>query len=299
MRQVEFGIPESQILYAPDGVGGGLPPADQQPSSEGFDLLSFYVTLNKYHLAAARAAQRILSVGIGTGSDILWLNELGKIRSPFNITGIDVNEIDLVKASARLGGLVDRAKGDTITFVRRSANELGRVITDKSIELITALNSIHLYDDPQEFFHQAALTLVRGGELFISSAYVKDIAFPDPVADARAWGSIILAARVDLKSQGFTDIPRPADPARYTAEEYVAMGQRAGLTISTEVYRAHIPREEARQLVVVDEFVAGALPGVPSDFAKLALQRGVDKTLDRSRASGLNRGWLFMRAIAP
>lgn len=268
-------------------------------SSEGFDQIPFYRDLNLHHLRDAPMAQTILDVGTGIGSAIQWLYDLRKIRSPFNITLVDINEVDLVKARSRLAGLVDQAAGDSLTFVKRSADELGEVIADRSVGLITALNSIHLYPNPEEFFHQAALKLVRGGELFVSSAYVTDVMFPDPMGDRRAWGRIVLFPRIDLRPQGFTNIPDPKDPAKYSSGQYIEMAQKAGLEVTTEVYNAYIPRDELKQLVVVDEFVDGALPDIPKDLAKNALQNAVDKTLDRLGASGLNRGWLLMRAIIP
>lgn len=299
MRQVEFGIPESQILYAPDVTGGGLLPTDQRPSSEGFDQITFYINLNKYQLKDAPIAQRILDAGTGTGSVIQWLYDLRKIRSPFKIIGIDINEVDLVKARSRLAGLVDRAKGDSLTFVKRSANELGRIISDRSVELITALNSIHLYEDPEGFFQQAYRKLQPGGNLFVSTAYAKDIMFPEPHTDRRAWGSLVISALKDLKEQGFTDIPRPVEPAKYSSDEYKAMAEKAGFNVATEVYKAEIPRDQAKILVAVEEFASGAIPGLPLDTVRAALVRAVDTTLDRSGAPGFNRGWLQMRGTVP
>lgn len=278
--------------------GGGMPPADRLPTSEGFERIPFYDDLNMYHLSKAPIAQRILASGIGTGSDIVWLWRSGKIKSPFNIIGIDKNEADLTKAASRLAMLVNQARGDSLTFIKKSANELGKVVADKSFDLITALNSIHLYDDPASFFVQAWRKLHSGGSLLVSTAYARNVMFPDPHADRRAWGNIVISALIDLKQQGFTNIPKPDDPGKYATDDYIAMALKAGFRISTEVRNVFIPRDEAKQLVSVDEFVAGTLPEVPLDVARTALQRGVDATLNRSGASGLNRGWFLVYAVA-
>lgn len=273
--------------------------ADQPPSSEGFDQLPFYIAENKYLLAAARTVQRILSVGIGTGSDILWLSELGKIRSPFSITGIDPNEIDLAKASSRLSGLVNKVKGDSLTLIRGGANEVRRIISGGSVDLVTALNSMHLYDDVADFFSQAYEVLLPEGSLLGNTAYAKDVMFPDPNTDARAWGNVAVLARIDLKAQGFTDIPRPVDPARYTSKEIISMAESVGFKISSEVRNVFIPRDEAEQLVTVDEFAVGVLPCVPLNFAREVLRKAVGRALDRSGALGLHRGWLHIHGVIP
>lgn len=303
MRFQEIDLPglrKPKELLAPHAGlgGGGLPPADRLPTSEGFEGIPFYDDLNMHQLEDAPESQTIVDVATGTGSAIRYLARLGKIRRPFNIIGIDINEIDLAKAGSRLAGLVDQARGDVLTLIKRSADELGEVITDKSVELITALNAVHLFDDPENFFRQAWNKLKPGGNLFVSTAYAKDVMFPDPHADRRAWGGIVVSALIDLKKQGYANIPRPEDPGRYTTDDYIDMALRAGFRISTEVRNVFIPGIEAKQLVSVEEFAAGILPEVPLDIARPALQKAVDTTLNRSGASGLNRGWLHMRAIA-
>lgn len=293
------GARRPRAMLAPDsGAGGaGIPSADQRPSSEGFDQIPFYIDLNKYQLQDAPIAQRILDAGTGTGSAIQWLFDLRKIRSPFNIVGVDINEVDLAKAHSRLARLVDQAKGDSLTFVKRSADALSRVVADRSVELMVALNSIHLYKDPERFFRQAWRKLQPRGELFVNTAYASDVMFPDPVADRRAWGNIVSFARIDLKRQGYTDIPRPEVPGEHSSDEYIAMAKRAGFRVLTEIYPAKIPREQAKILVMVEEFARGVIPKLPLDAVREALSNAVDTTLDRSGAPGLNRNWLLMSGI--
>lgn len=288
-----------ELLAPHSGAGGSGVPTGQRPSSEGFDQIPFYIELNKYQLQEAPIAQRVLDVGTGTGSVIQWLFDLRKIKSPFNIVGVDINEIDLAKASSRLARLVDQAKGDSLTFVKRSADALSRVVADRSVELITALNSIHLYKNPERFFQQSWRKLQPGGELFVNTAYASDIMFPDPVADRRAWGNIVSFARIDLKKQGYMDIPRPDVPGENSSDEYIAMAEKVGFRVLTEIYEAKAPREQAKILVIVEEFARGVIPKLPLDIVREALSKAVDTTLDRSGAPGLNRNWLLMRAIRP
>lgn len=279
--------------FAPDGKSGGE--ELNTATSEGFEGILFYDTLNRYHIKKyAPEVESDLDLGSGTGSGIEYMILEGKYVGSFYVVGTDINEHDLTKAKARFGAI----HNGRISFVKADATHLP--FKDNQFKLVKGLNFAHLLKDQQpKLFEEAH----RVGETFLmSTAYAKGIGIKDrPML--KDWLTILMSsreiARELLSEMGLEFlIGETPDLMKYTKEGYEGMAREAGFhRVQTEEYIAEIPREQAKRLVAVPEFAMGALPlkGDPKVMLPIA-QEALRQSVDRIPGSGaIRRGWLLGR----
>lgn len=274
-------------------------------TSQGFEL-PFLIAQNRKALSSIpNGVQTHLAVGVGAGGDIRRMQELGKYAKQSRVVGLDIEHSELIVAKRRFPSTED-AK---YFFIQGTAENLP--VPDASIDILTFLNTWHLFKDLQGFFREAKRVLKKGGRAVGNSAYVFDFQYPDPIKDAREWGSPIVYARMDLKKQrarekaedGETDIPeridKPDDPARYSKAQVEAFAQEQGLVAKATPEVVLIGRPEAGKLFMARELANGVLPGVPLPKARPALYRGVERTFEEKGLTFLRRYWTTLEIENP
>lgn len=295
-------------LLRPDvgaGTGGNLLDTPDFDSSEGFEI-PFIIELNQNTLHFLQDGIRShLAVGVGAGGDIRRMQELWKYHTQHRVIGVDIEHSELVAARRRFPD----PTGEIYLFVQGAAENLP--VADASIDALTFLNTMHLYEDLPAFFREAKRVLKPGGRGVGNSAYVLDFQFPDPNKDAREWGNPIVLSRLDLRKQraremeesGASDIPerieKPQTPAKYTKAEIESFAQQAGLSVKTRVDIANVSRAEAVPLFLTKEFANGVLPGVPLHKARPVLQKAVNTTFDDKEGAPLRRFWTTVEIENP
>lgn len=266
-------------------------------SYEAFASQPFYQAVDRSLLETAPVVSRLTDFATGTGAIVEQLFVLDKIRSPYEIVGIDIDRKGLLLAQKKLREIGSkRWQLGRLDFLEASACEVP--IASSSQELVTFCNSIHLMPDQQETLNEAFRILSPGGMLLVNSAYVKGVAYPE--GTARMWGMLISGARRDLKSNGVEDIASPVDLMKHTEVDYREMARIAGFKdIETETYTAKMDRDAVRAICDYGDFVIGALPGVNINMGAEALVNAVDPLFDRFKIEFIPRNWMFLRAVKP
>lgn len=266
-----------------------------QHSYERFADRDFNVAIDQILIRkGAPIVNRAIVFASSTGQNIRNLFELGKLKLPFQVTGIDI-DADAVRAARQKL----QQYGDSIKLLVGNIEKASEIIKDKA-ELLLCLNVIHL-TDAQKVISEAGKLLVSGGTLLVSSAYVKDKAYA-PGTEA-SWGRIVALARIQAEKLGFKNIPHPIDFLKHSEEDYVVMVQDAGFTdIKTETHPAEMNQEDVKAICGYDTFAQGALPGVPTETAKKLLVEAVPplfsrmRRLNKENTTIIPRNWMLLTA---
>lgn len=287
--QSEFVRP--QILLAPDGKpGGGATTSDAKnfDSTLGFERLPFYIALNKEALAfLPDGITNHLDIGAGAGAVPVWTAQLGKYAPNYRVTLVEPTQSELAKAEDRF-----RTDAARFTFIQAWAEDFE--VPAESFDVVTAMNSIHLYIDVEEFFRRAHRAMKPGAVGLANSAYIKNVAFPETILLLQ-WGREITFTKDYLRANhGITDFAAIDNPLKYEDTQIVDMAVAGGfnkedITVVRNTIR--IPEDQAQDLVSVKEFVDGAIPGVDEDKAREALRAAIPEVIKKTRKDAMYRGW--------
>ncbi|MDO8620676.1 MAG: class I SAM-dependent methyltransferase [Candidatus Levybacteria bacterium] len=260
----------------------------QSHTYEGFSGREFYQKINTALLRQAPIVKTAADFGSGLGTIIEQLIALGKLESPFQVFGIDIDPSAVNSARRKF-----ERYGEQVKFVQGTIEE-NVPIPDSHVKLVTCFNCIHLTNVPR-VLKEAKRILVPNGTLMINTAYEKSKA--NPGNTARYWGLIASFARKAAKELGYSDIPNPVNLFQHSTDDYVAMAKEAGFTdIKTDTVPAEMDREAFETICNYEDFAQGALPGIPANIARSLLVNAVAKMFERAKVPFVTRNWMFLTA---
>lgn len=259
-------------------------------SYERFARLSFYREVDRALVHKAPVVQRVVDFATGTGAIIKDLLDLGKLRHPFQVIGVDIDRAALQKAAQQFLNL-----GNSVRFIASPVESISQIPT-ASCELVTFGNSIHL-TNPRLALREGSRVLIDGGVLLASTAYERLNAIPPETA--RMWGMLVALARRKLAPR-YPNIPNPVNLFKYTRDDFCEMARDAGFNeISTETYTAQMDVDAVKAISDYGAFAEGALPGVNVEEATQALVGSVDEVFSRFKINSIPRNWMFLVAKKP
>lgn len=255
---------------------------------EGFSGREFYQKINAALLKQAPVVRTAVDFGSGLGTIIEQLIALGKLESPFQVFGIDIDPSAVNSARRKF-----EKYGDQVKFIQGTIEE-NVPIPSSSVELVTCFNCIHLTNVPR-VLKEAKRILVSNGTLMINTAYESTQA--NPGNTARYWGLIASFARKAAKELGYSDIPDPVNLFKHSTDAYVAMAEATGFTdIQPQTVPAQMDSESFKAICDYEDFAKGALPGVPVNIARSLLVNAVAKMFERAKVTYITRNWMFLTA---
>ena len=253
--------------------------------------------INEYTVRKIKGKKsRVVDVGMSTGATITGLIDGKKLAKGFQAVGVDIDLTGLEQAKAKLKDYNGVNYSTNIQAVQGSGEQIP--VSDGWANLVTCLNTMHLFDNPQSFFNEAHRTLGPDGELNTNSTYEKNKTYAD-TKSKRAVMLMLLAGREFAKSQGYEANP-PVDPARFNEDEWKKMAEDAGFVdVQTEIKTVHMTQKDVEAIFSSEEFTLGALPGVPYEVAKEGLVKAVKPTMERFQLASIDRNWLVLTAKKP
>lgn len=288
-------------MGGPRSAEGRPEQPDAQPtdphSYETFAQHKFIQAVDADLARLAPPANRILDSGTGTGAMIQHLFDQGKVKEPFLIVGVDIDNNTLRIARRKF---YDRGQ---IHFFQASSEALP--LTDSSMGLVIMGNAIHL-THLRKTLAQAYRVLKEGGVFLANTAYEATRALPPATKQAMGiWVS--LARRYLTKILGYTnDIPNPLNLLQYKVDDFEHAALAAGFRDVEILFRKVLMDSQAFKAIGnYGEFARGALPGVPLELATTSLDKTVDpmfERLNRDRPRELPpieyipRNWMFLKA---
>ncbi len=281
----------------------GTPEArDQQPdySYESFAQRPFYKDLNMRLLRHLPEVQTLTDFATGTGAFIEHLLELDKLRTPFIVTGIDIDEsglavarkkfLDYLPGQKKFPDYLPNQEVNVIIFRNTSVTDTH--IVSLSQQGVTIGHSFHLFDEPEAVLYEAHRITVPSGFITLITGYEAELGYPDEEARTQ-WKTLpAMARRILRKTYGYTQFKAPKDYFRYSANQYLEWLKKAG-------YKDIIPRfeiigmdrDDMRAICSYHEFARGTFPNIPIEHSIPALVNAVDPAFERMKTNYFKRGW--------
>lgn len=139
---------------------GRLPPAlDERRISFGSLYFSVYERPLRPRLAALPPATRALDIGCGTGRDLVFLVNEGKVDEGL---GVDLSTGSIEGAQLVRDQLC--ARGHALTFRSGTIDD----VEERPFDLILAMGCLNYFGDPRDLLRPVSARLSPGGRVFLS-----------------------------------------------------------------------------------------------------------------------------------
>jgi ubiquinone/menaquinone biosynthesis C-methylase UbiE len=207
------------------------------------------------------------------------------------VIGIDSSAASLREAVEQLGSARDVA----LHFVQGRVEALSDMVKER-VDGVVFCNGIHMIQDKQGLLSQVSSTLKPGGTFAFNTSFFQGAHPPETQQFYRRW--MMRALRIYRARHGLMPRAHKVESRRQlTPDEYCELLQGHGFAI---LRRAIQPQPVTLQGWVdisrYEEFVAGAMPGMPLLSASEALQEGVRQTFRELGIQAVPRNWLMVVA---
>ena len=255
----------------------------------------FYRTVNSLLVDASGIGpgQRVVELACGTGAVTkLILERLRGARDSL-IIGIDASATSLREAVDELGNARDVA----VQFIQGRVEALSEMVKEH-VDGVVFCNGIHYIEDKEGLLNQIWSTLKPGGTFSFNTSFFHGAHPPGTEQFYRRWmirAIRIVKARYDVIPK--SDKSRVQSRVQLTPEQYADLLHGQGFSIlKSELKEMPVPLEGWVDISRYEDFVAGAMPGVPLDQGSEALQEGVKQTFADMGLESVPRIWLSVVA---
>lgn len=263
-------------------------------SFKDFANQDFHRNINRYLIDVSNIApgQKVLELACGTGSATrLILERLRGARESLLI-GVDVSAQALREAMEQLASFRDVA----IQLVQTRAEQLSGVVKQR-MDRVLFLNGIHYIADKDALLDQVRQSLKNGGVFAFNTSFFNGAHPVETHQFYRRW--MLRAARTAKTKYGLT--PRASERVesrrQLTPEEYDELLARHHFTIVRwEIKPVPITLQGWKDISSYEDFIQGALPGVPIDQASEALKEAVQQVMAELNLQAVPRNWLTVVA---
>lgn len=271
-------------------------PLENQPEDFSFKWFAqhaFHRATNVHlvELSDIRPGQKIVELACGTGAATrIILEKLSGARNSL-VIGIDISASALREAMDHVASFKDVA----IQLIQSRAEQFSQVIQER-VDGILLCNAIHYISDKDALIEQVSQRLQRGGVFAFNTAFFQGSNPPETEQFYRRWmykairllkthyGTVPTSVRVEAR--------RPLSPEEYGK----LLGQHGLAIIRQDISPVLITLQGWVDISRYEDFIRGALPGVPLQQASEALQEGVRQALQELGLETVPRNWLSVVA---
>jgi ubiquinone/menaquinone biosynthesis C-methylase UbiE len=287
--------PQPLVLLLGEGnMADTKNPVDASYSFKAYASQDFHIAVNQHLVEASHIVpgQKVVELACGTGAaSTLILQRLRGARESLLI-GIDVSSQALREAMDHLASFRDVA----IQLVQTRAEQLTGVVKQR-VDRVLFLNGIHYVADKDALVEEVSKSLKSGGVFAFNTAFYSGAHPPETHQFYRRW---MLRAARNLKAK-YGVLPSAADKVQsrkqLTPEEYEALLRSHHFTIvQKEISPVPITLQGWIDISSYEDFIQGALPGVPLEQASDALRSAVKQVMEELNLNVVPRNWLTMVA---
>lgn len=255
-------------------------------SFDRFARQRFYTAANQrlLDLVSLGSGQTVVDLGCGTGAvtRLMLSNVDGLV-----VVAADPSAEMLEEAKTNLSDVAAK-----VIFVRAGAENLSGYLSTK-VDALVFCNAIHLISDKAVVVREISKVLGPGGRFAFNTTFFEG-ALPAP--SLAFYKKIMLkSVRILRKDYGVMHKRGERTEARQflTPDEYQELLLRYNFRIlHQEVVEMQMSLEAVRAILEFDEFIAGALPGVPVALGSAAMKTAAAEAFDDLRMQWLPRNWL-------
>lgn len=248
--------------------------------------------------AIQEKVHKVADIGSGPAVVVEHLIKEGILQDPFTALAVDPDRHEL-----RVGrkDLMDyQTYENYIHFIQAVAEHIP--LTDRSQELVTCLNTIHL-TDAKETIAEMYRIAQPGASILITTAYDPDYGYlRDECEDDEIHKLWQLPAKKALKylmKQGL----RPESAVRpdgYREEELKEMLENVGFDyVQSMRKRVEFDEEAFKNIHIYDGYASNVFPGVDIRKAREALTYGCEEVFKANPVRTYPRGYVYLKATRP
>ena len=253
----------------------------------------FYKTVNSRLVESSgiRPGQKIVELACGTGAVTRLLVEKLRGARDSLLIGIDSSATSLREAVEQLSSVRDVA----LEFIHGRAEALSEMVKER-VDGVIFCNGIHYVEDKDHLLSQIAATLKPGGTFAFNTSFFQGAQLPETEQFYRRW--MFKAIRTLRARYGMMPKAQKVEARRQlTPDQYADLLQGHGFSIRRQaVQPTDVPLEGWVDISRYEDFVAGAMPGVPLEQGSEALRESVKQTFQELGLQSVPRNWLTMVA---
>jgi ubiquinone/menaquinone biosynthesis C-methylase UbiE len=263
-------------------------------SFKWFAEQGFFKAVNAHlvDLANIHPGQRIVELACGTGAATRLIRDRLEGARESLVIGIDASASALREAMQQLGNARDVA----LQFIQGRVEALSSTVREH-VDGVIFCNGIHYVSDKDSLLDQISQTLKVGGTFAFNTSFYQGAHLPETEGFYRRW--MFKAIRL-LRSE-YQLRPQPdkvESRKQLTPEQYSQLLRDRGFTIQCQAEQTvQVPLEGWVNISRFEDFVSGALPGVPTQQASKVLQEAVRQTFKELKLEVVPRNWLSVVAL--
>ncbi len=263
-------------------------------SYKEFAEQDFYQPVNTYLIeqAGIMPGQKVVDLACGTGAVTrLILERLRGARDSL-VIGIDMSSVALREAMNQLGNVRDVA----LQFIQSRVEQLSENVRER-VDSVIFCNGIHMIPDKSALLSQVSASLKPGGVFAFNTSFFQGAIPPETEQFYRRWmfGSIrVLRARHGLMPKN----DKVESRRQLTPEQYAELLAQHNFSVSRQILLP-TPMSLPGFLAIseYEEFIDGAMPGVPLEAGREALQEGARRAFADLGLVSVPRNWLTVVAV--
>lgn len=268
-------------------------------ATEGFSFKSFsehafYRQVNEWLVESARLKPgwRVVDLACGTGQVARLVAEKVRGGRQALVIAVDLSLSTVREAMTELADTRDVA----IRFVAAKAEEFA-VALRATAQAVVLCNAIHYVADKPKLIANVARNLREGGTFAFNTGFFKGCNPPETEPFYRRW--MMKAVRALKREHGLSPTSDRVE-ARHllSPEEYHDLLEQGGFRVEKEeLLTAPMSFEAWRDISRFEDFVQGALPGVPLATASRVLCDALKETFEELELEFVPRRWLSVVAV--
>ncbi len=274
--------------------GEGSTTATEGFSFKSFSEHAFYKQVNEWLVDHARLQPglRVVDLACGTGQVARLVAEKVQGGREALVIAVDVSLSTVREAMQELADIRDVA----IRFVTAKAEEFALAIREAA-EAVVLCNAIHYVPDKSKLIANVARNLREGGIFAFNTGFFKGCNPPETEPFYRRW--MMKALRTLRREHGLSPTPDKVE-ARHllTPEEYHELLTAGGFRVEQEeLITKPMSLQAWQDLSRFEDFVHGALPGVPLETGSRVLCDALAQTFTELEIETVPRRWLAVVAV--
>lgn len=243
-------------------------------------------------LADVKPGQKIVDLACGPGSVTKLI--LDKVRDARDsaIIGIDMSTAALKQAREDFAN----ASTSFVQFMEGQAEDLSRLVRDR-VDAVVFCNAIHMVGDKDLVVQEVSESLRPGGVFAFNSSFFNGDLTPETSQFYRRW--MMRALRILKKEYGLSPSKdKVMSRQTLTLDEYSDILTRHGFEIAkVEIQPVDVPLEGWQDISYFEDFIAGAMPGVPLKEASQALVEAAAQIFRENELATVQRDWMSVVAV--
>jgi len=270
--------------------------ASQDFSFKSFAEQPFYQGVNQRLVDSLpmRSGQRIVDLACGTGLLTRLILERLQGAKDTLVIGIDQSGGALSQAMRDLKS----APGVMVQFVQTQVEHLSSTVQG-SVDAVFLGNGIHLIPDKKQLVAEVFAILRPGGTFAFNSTFFEGGVPPESEQYYRRWMS--KALRTLKSTYGLMPQRNKVEARRQLSpQEYRDILEQQGFSVTKEeLVPVEFTLEGHLGIAKYEDFVTGALPGVPLEMASQVLQEAARQSYEELKLTFVPRNWLQVVAVRP